>query len=185
MQTAVGRPIPQRGMAKAISFTGGNRSEAMAVLKYYLQNITPQELHARITTALSNRMLLSTDIENFLSGLEGIGVVTSSAHAAVRDNVFRHCLRCHQLYMERDNRPGSCIIPHIPQTPAGTEIMPKVRIACCGADLSLSVTPTSAHFVGRHTTSVQNVEYNAINVKTCAEKKCAGNLNVSVLAEGI
>lgn len=68
-------------------------------------------------------MILSTDAEKFLSGLEGIGVVTSSAHTAVRDNVFRHCLRCHQPYMERDNGPRSCIIPHIALTiPAGTEI---------------------------------------------------------------
>lgn len=187
MQSAAARPISQRGMAKAISFTGGNRSEAMAILKYYLTNTTPQEFYAAVTTALSNRMILSTDIENFLSGLEGIGVATSSAHTAVRDNVFRHCLRCHQPYMERDNGPRSCIIPHIAHTiPAGTEVVqsPTVGVACCGAALSMSVTPISVHFMGRHTTSVENVEYNPINVKTCAECKCTGIPgNVVVSAE--
>lgn len=65
-------------MAKAISFTGDNRSEAMTILKYYLTNTTPQEFYADVATALSNRMILSTDVENILSGLEGIGVVTST-----------------------------------------------------------------------------------------------------------
>jgi hypothetical protein len=58
-------------------------------------------------------MILSTDAEKIVFELEGIGVVTSSAHTAVKDNVFRHCLLCHQPYMERDNGPRSCIYsPH-------------------------------------------------------------------------
>ncbi|KAG0698082.1 hypothetical protein DFH29DRAFT_810801 [Suillus ampliporus] len=177
MQGAIARPMPQRGMTKAISFTAANRSEAMAILKYYFNNTTSQEFYARIATALSDRMLLSTDVENFLSALEGIGIVTSSAHAAVNDNVARHCLRCHQPYMERDNGVRSCIIPHIAQRPARTEgaaQAPNARVICCGADLSIATK--SVHFMGRHTTSVENVAYNTTNVKTCAEKECAGNV---------
>ncbi|KAG1752294.1 uncharacterized protein EDB91DRAFT_1077729 [Suillus paluster] len=181
MQGAVTRPILQRGMVKAISFNAANRSEAMAVLKYYLNNTTAQELYTRIGTALSDPMLLSTDVENFLSALEGIGIVTSSAHAAVNDNVVRHCLRCHQPYMERDNRARSCNILHTLQMPARPEVVgqaPKVRAICCGADLSIEVATKTLHFTGRHTTSVQNVAYNTTNVKTCAEMGCAGNAAV-------
>ncbi|KAG1841227.1 hypothetical protein DFJ58DRAFT_808783 [Suillus subalutaceus] len=90
--------------------------------------------------------------EKFLAGLEGIGVVRSSAHTAVMDNVFRHCLRRHQPNVERDNGPRSCIIPHIAvRIPGVTEIG---ELPCCGAGLSMSVAPTT----GRHTASIQNVE---------------------------
>jgi hypothetical protein len=143
MQRAAPRPIPQRGAVKAMSFTAANRSEAMSVLRYYTNNTTPQELHTRIKIALSNQMLLSSDVENLLSALENIGVVTSSAHAAVKDNVPRHCLRCHQPYMERDNGLRSCIIPHIVQKPTGAELVVQA--------------PKSVLIMGRHTTLAENV----------------------------
>jgi len=99
-------------MVKAMSFTAANCTEAIAVLKYYITNTTAQELYSRICMALANPMLLSSDVENLLSALENIGVITSSAHAAVNDNANRHCLLCHQPYRERDNSLRSCIIPH-------------------------------------------------------------------------
>lgn len=61
---------------------------------------------------------------------------------------------------------------------------PTAGVACCEAGLSMGAAPTSAHFMGRHTTSIENVQYNPINVKICAQRDCAGTLgNVAVLAE--
>jgi hypothetical protein len=57
MQRDVIRPISQRGMVKAMSFTAANCTEAMAVLKYYITNTTAQELYSRICMAQSNASL--------------------------------------------------------------------------------------------------------------------------------
>lgn len=76
-------------MVKAMSITAANRADAMAVLKYYITNTSPQELYSRIFTAFASPMLLSLVVENLLFALEDIGVITSSAHVAVNDNVNR------------------------------------------------------------------------------------------------
>lgn len=122
-------------------------------------------------------MLFSSDVENLLSALENIGVITSSAHTAVNDNANRHCLRCHQPYRERDNSLRSCIIPHhVVRKPTGAEAGAQAQIilvTCC-ADLKIS--PNSDHFTGRHTTLAENVVYKTANVRTCVEKRCSENV---------
>ncbi|OJA16904.1 hypothetical protein AZE42_09185 [Rhizopogon vesiculosus] len=178
MQPAAARPIPQRGMTKLMSFTAADRSEAMTILAYYLKNVTPHEFYQRLLMALTNRMILSSDVENLLSALEAIGVVTSSAHVAVTNNVPRHCLRCHQPYLERDNSLRSCTIPHVVQQPIGAEVAARAQasaVICC-ANPNFATNPD--HFQGRHTTLEVNVAYNAINVKTCVERGCFRNVVV-------
>ncbi|KAG2102570.1 uncharacterized protein F5147DRAFT_581005 [Suillus discolor] len=111
-------------------------------------------------------MILSAD---FLSVLEGIGVVNSSAHTAVGDNdsAFRHCLRCHQPYMERDNGPRSCAIPHTATYNSYWNGSSPTAVVSCGAALTMNATLASVHFTGHRTMSLENVEYNPISANTC------------------
>jgi hypothetical protein len=64
--------------------------------------------------------------------------------------------------MERDKGPRSCIIPHIARP--GTEV---TRLRGCSEE---RCAESSDHFMGRHTTSVENVEYTPVNVKTFWER---------------
>ncbi|KAH7929066.1 hypothetical protein BV22DRAFT_152031 [Leucogyrophana mollusca] len=186
-RAAVARPMPQRGSHQAMSFTAAARSEAMSILRYFLNNTTPQELHTRIINGLSNRMMLSTDVENLLSVLEVFGVVPSIARAAIADSSPRHCVRCHKSYMESDNGLRSCVIAHAdlqlaPPAPRALNTSAPTHVhghfGCCKAAVELDVTVKSMHFIGRHTTLMENVAYNATNVRTCVEKECNGGIRV-------
>ncbi|KAH7910205.1 hypothetical protein BJ138DRAFT_1153461 [Hygrophoropsis aurantiaca] len=177
-----------------MSFTGATHSEAMGVLRYFLNNTTAQELQTSVLSALSHQTLFSKDVEDLLAALERLGIVPPLARTAISETHPRHCVRCHNPYVERDNGLRACRIPHtdlqltVPtvqansatgtiSTTARTHVQRK--FSCCNAPVGVDVTVQGMHFVGRHTTLTANVVYNAINVKTCGERGCNATRPVS------
>ncbi|EGO20735.1 hypothetical protein SERLADRAFT_442071 [Serpula lacrymans var. lacrymans S7.9] len=177
-----------------MSFSPAARTESLAILTYFLNNTTPQELHSRFISALSGRLMSPVHLENLLSALETLGIVTPVVRAAAEDNTTRHCVRCHRVYVERHNSGRACVIPHdeVQLYTTGTAesgnagggpgqvqgpIHVRGYLPCCKAPLDpshASHLPAGNHFVGRHTTMVANVAYNATNIKTCTQKGCGG-----------
>jgi hypothetical protein len=179
MERATSRPIPSR--KQAVSFSAATQSGATAVLTYLLNNTHPEDLHDRISKAVHGRMMLPADVENLLSSLQTAGVVTSAACAAVEDNTLRHCVRCHSVYIERNNGLKACVVWHDPprlmktDRPVKDSPVYKHFYPCCNqmTDVGGSLGPFP-HSVGRHTTLAASVRFNKTNILTCEERKCGG-----------
>jgi hypothetical protein len=154
------------------SFSPGMRTEATSILTYVLNNTTPHDFHDALKRAINGPMVLPTDVENVLVSLRSIGLVTSAATAAAQDDTHRHCVRCHSQYLEMDNGLKACIISH--DKPQVIEKPPKDGVVvlanfypCCTTQTPLNFVPKNPHFVGRHTTQADNVDYNETNVIRC------------------
>ncbi|KAF6759613.1 hypothetical protein DFP72DRAFT_806599 [Ephemerocybe angulata] len=182
------RPIPTRSAMAAKSFSAPTTSTTALSLTYILHNTSPEELHTRLLNAVSHRhdgssavLALSGDaITDLFETFRELGFNTAHARAAVSDTMRRHCVRCHSKYLERDNGIGACRMAHEEievQDPENFGRM--VRwVACCGVKLSEGAKMDNEWcFVGRHTTTPENVVYNASNVVECGEGKgCPGGM---------
>lgn len=179
IQIMSARPIPSR--EQAVSFSVSPDSVPAAALLYYLNNVTAKDLHARILNTITSQRLLPQDIEKLFVTLGRIGLITNTALTAVGDQTVRHCARCHQTYLEKNNGIQACIIHHdkprlfklMKATGANTDRPPyKNYYACCNTLVDVASTIERPHFVGRHTTIAIKVEFNGTNVLPCEQRKC-------------
>jgi hypothetical protein len=165
------RPIPNRSDANSFSVAG---SESAATLSYVLANMTPEELHKRLSSALTT--LIPSQIERLLTALQSSGIVTSVAQNAVTDQTKRHCVRCHQPYLEKQNGLHACIVFHCrPERKEkdGGKAAEYYLYPCCGLrEIAVVSGKLYPCFKGRHTTLAENVKY-GLNVWTCERVKCA------------
>lgn len=168
---------PPSKLTGAQSFYVPPNSEAVAILIYWLNNKTPKEIHAQFANLLQGQKVLK-DIENLGHVLNNLGIITNAEIATVHDQDDRHCARCHATYLEKDNGIQACIIQHDFEHTRGTGTNAEAlhcmtHYACCNKLLDIVVTGVyTPHFVGRHTTRADNVEFNDINVRTCEQLKC-------------
>jgi len=165
------RPMPSRFQSTSFSIAG---SESAAVLTYVLANLTPEELHKQLSGATTK--LIPSQIEKLLIALQGAGVLTSAAQNAVADPTRRHCARCHQAYVEKQNGLEACVILHCKpdvREREGEGRKVEYWYPCCGLK-ALVLVSGKEHpcFKGRHTTLSENVRY-ALNVWTCERVMCA------------
>lgn len=175
------RPIPSREYAASFSVSN---STSVAALLYYLNNITPEDLHDHMLTIIQTQRVLPYDVETLAIVLAKMGLITEAALVAVRDQAIRHCARCHQTYMERNNGIQACVVQHSDpyllefikpganvEIPANVPRQPYYFI-CCNKMGDVASKLSTPHFMGRHTTIADNVEYNALNVLSCEQSGC-------------
>ncbi|KAJ6513178.1 hypothetical protein C8R45DRAFT_776557, partial [Mycena sanguinolenta] len=157
-----------------MSFSGVYSSSA-DVVKYILRNVSADDLQERLYKALNAAPipgLTPGQIDDLLGILKAVGLpaaaIAEQAVTAASQNA-RHCARCHQNYLERDNGQRECCIFHsdtLQAQPGPDADVPIVCVrACCPTVPSDKVL--LYHFVGRHTTNAQNVAYNNVNVWAC------------------
>ncbi|KAF8221010.1 hypothetical protein L208DRAFT_1415783 [Tricholoma matsutake] len=163
------RPIPNRSQANSFSIAA---SESAATFTYLLANITPEELHKQLSSASTT--LIPSQIETLLIALQSAGIVTFAARNAAADQTKRHCARCHQSYLEKQNGLDACIMLHCrPEMQEKDGKKVEYLFPCCGLR---AIVPVSGKvhpcFKGRHTTLTENVKY-GLNVWTCERTKCA------------
>jgi hypothetical protein len=163
------RSIPSRFQANSFSVAG---SESATTLTYILANLTPEELHKQLSGASTT--LIPSQIEKLIIALQSAGIVTSAAQNAVANQTKRHCVRCHQSYLEKQNGLEACIILHCrPEMKEKEGRKAEYLYACCGLKAIVAVSGRAYPcFKGRHTTLTENVKY-GLNVWTCERSKCA------------
>ncbi|KAF8989685.1 hypothetical protein BDQ17DRAFT_423024 [Cyathus striatus] len=170
------RPIP-RG-EQAMSFSAAITSPSAYTLTYFLKNTKPEDLHETLLRAVKNNMMLPYQIDHLLYSLQISGIVTTAAYIAATDTTQRHCVRCHKGYLERNNGLSACVIQHDKPSleksdhPVNNLTGHLNHYTCCNLHSEPSVTLQPHCFKGRHTTNVDNVEFNAFNVKQCHEMGC-------------
>jgi hypothetical protein len=147
-------------------------SESAATLTYLLANLTPEELHKQLSSASTT--LIPSQIEKLIIALRNAGIVVSAAQNAIADQTKRHCVRCHQSYLEKRNGLDACIMLHCrPEVNEKEGKKGEYTHACCGLK---TIVPVGGRanpcFKGRHTTMTENVKYGN-NVWTCERLKCA------------
>ncbi|KAF6749065.1 hypothetical protein DFP72DRAFT_1143407 [Ephemerocybe angulata] len=184
------RPIPTGSSMAAKSFSAPTTSTTALSLTYILHNTSPEELHTRLLNAVSNRdggssavLALSGDaITDLFETFRELGFNTAHARAAVSDATRRHCVRCHSKYLERDNGNEACRVPHegfdVPDPENYASGQRAHWVACCSVKLAAGERMENEWcYVGRHTTTPENVVYNASNVVECSEGKgCPGGM---------
>ncbi|KAJ2915670.1 hypothetical protein MD484_g4767, partial [Candolleomyces efflorescens] len=115
------RPIPSR--YQGMSFSASTTSPQAQTIAYTFRNMKPEELHAKLLSAVepkSNSGSVFGDdvlhptwaIDDLFSSLKSLGIVGTVSEAAVSDPTLRHCVRCHDVYHERDNGLQMCKIEH-------------------------------------------------------------------------
>lgn len=164
------RPIPSRSQAPSFSIVG---SEEKVVLKYALNNMTPEDLYQRLSDSVDK--LLPAEVEKLNKALESTGIVFGRSREAAKDSTVRHCLRCHRAYLERNNGLNGCVVLHyqpVPDPRAGE--IGRMLFPCCGGRSDLGARANQC-FRGRHTTEAANVNYAPHTVKTCEQAKCVPN----------
>ncbi|KAJ7274322.1 hypothetical protein B0H12DRAFT_957796, partial [Mycena haematopus] len=157
-----------------MSFSEGVYSPSAEAIIYILANATPQDFHSGLVNALTAAPLALTQgqIDGLLAMLIAAGIPTAAvAERAVKDEVFRHCVRCHQSYLEKHNGRVACFILHdIPEVQAGPHAgLPLVYFyPCCSLTTDGNESNMAPfHFIGRHTTQEKGVAYNSSNVQMC------------------
>ncbi|KAF8206346.1 hypothetical protein K438DRAFT_1551077, partial [Mycena galopus ATCC 62051] len=149
------------------SFSEGLFSDAAEATKYILANISPQDFHSGLLSALTAAPMSLTQrqLDALLVILKAAGIQNAAvAQRAVADGTLRHCVRCHQSYLEKHNGRGACLVMHdIPEAQAGPHgglpvlyFYPCCRLTTDGAESSIA----PYHFLGRHTTQEKGVFYN-------------------------
>ncbi|KAF8160029.1 hypothetical protein B0H34DRAFT_654621 [Crassisporium funariophilum] len=173
------RPIPTG--EQAFSFSAASNSMSAVVLKYLLNNMTPKDFHAHVLNSVNGISLLPQDLDNLLWTLDKMGFVTRAAMAAAGNRDVRHCARCHLSYLEKDNGLQACVIQHdAPQLWKLTDEKHltrgdppyKTKYFCCNKLLDLGVILPEPHYVGRHTTVVEQISFNNINIMSCERRRC-------------
>ena len=178
----VRQPVASR--EQNFSFSTVSNSASAGTLTYLLNNTRPLDLHEQMLKAVRSPMAFPQDIDNLLHSLEKVGIIIGAAQAAARDTRIRHCVRCHQTYLERNNGFQACQVAHDKPRLVKTGIQSNANTGPCGfknyypccnqtADTDAGA-PSHYHFLGRHTTVETNVRYNSTNVRTCVMRKCAG-----------
>ena len=163
------RSIPNRFQANSFSVAG---SESAATLTYLLANLAPEDLHKQLSSASTT--LIPSQIEKLIIALQSAGIVISVAQNVVADQTKRHCVRCHQSYLEKQNGLDACIVLHCrPEVKEKDGKKGEYAYACCGLRAIVAVGgKANPCFKGRHTTMTENVKY-GLNVWTCEHSKCA------------
>jgi hypothetical protein len=157
-----------------MSFSAGKHSESGIVLRHLLTNTKPVDFHGQLAKAANGGIIFPSDVDLLLYVIKNSGIVITPSQLAAKDVNERHCVRCHNAYLERDNGLTSCVIPHMIEQTTVTEngkstIVNHVR--CCGERLQQGSMPV-AHCVDRHTTVFANVHYDGLNVRPCVPDKC-------------
>ncbi|KAJ7773393.1 hypothetical protein B0H16DRAFT_1512191 [Mycena metata] len=158
-----------------ISFSEGIFSPAAEANLWILANVTPEELHSGLVKALTGAPIPLTQrqIDGLLALLQTAGIPKASvAQRAVANETLRHCVRCHQNYLEKHNGREACTILHDPLQPhaghdaTGAQVITYTALCCPGvADGTTDVFQW--HFRGRHTTMGISVSYNLSNIRQC------------------
>jgi len=175
MEQSPTQPLSRR--EQTFSFSTAIQSESCVILSYILNNTSPVELHDRMRKALASRMMLPSDVEYLLWSLNKVGVVTSAAYVAAKDQTVRHCVRCHSKYLERDNGLTVCVVghdhPRLCKQTRGGESTYMNTFPCCNVVLPLEVAGfAQPHFVGRHTTMREAIAFNGTNLLSCEQRGC-------------
>ncbi|KAJ7285062.1 hypothetical protein C8J57DRAFT_708660 [Mycena rebaudengoi] len=157
------------------SFSDGAYRESAQALTYIVANTTPETLHQKFLQAGS--LLVADQIDTLLPLVQELGLMPHGRlQLALNATDVRHCVRCHQIYMEIDNGLSACLIKHsLPREAPSRSLPPSpdylLYYHCCrqfvvpGSDFH-SRLRDSYHFVGRHTTR-REIVFNSTNVQQC------------------
>ncbi|KAF7374827.1 hypothetical protein MSAN_00368600 [Mycena sanguinolenta] len=132
-----------------MSFSGVYSSSTDAI-KYILRNVSADDMHDRLSQALNAAPIPSfspVQIDALLSIFKAVGfpaaAIAEEAVTVASQNT-RHCVRCHQSYLEKDNGQRACCIYHSNTLQAQP-----------GPHAGFPV----AYVYGRHTSQVQSVAH--------------------------
>ncbi|KAJ6531873.1 hypothetical protein B0H19DRAFT_1189032 [Mycena capillaripes] len=150
------------------SFSEGIFSPSAEAINYVLANITPEEFHSGIKTALTSAplSLSQRQIDDFLAILKTAGIPKAAlAQRAVADETLRHCVRCHFDYYEKNNGRVACSVPHAihqPQLVEGESDQSVIYVRTCCSNTD----GDPYHCLDRHTTVRKSVaSYNSSNIQ--------------------
>ncbi|KAJ7030403.1 hypothetical protein C8F04DRAFT_1113513 [Mycena alexandri] len=158
-----------------MSFSEGIFSPAAEANLYILANVTPEELHSGLVKALTVAPISLTQrqIDGLLATFQSAGIPQAAvAQRAVANETLRHCVRCHQNYLEKNNGREACIIFHDPLQPhaghdaTGAQVVVYTSL-CCPGVAEGTTDIFQPHFRGRHTTMAISVSYNFSNIRQC------------------
>ncbi|KAJ7903438.1 hypothetical protein B0H14DRAFT_940622 [Mycena olivaceomarginata] len=145
-------------------------SPAAEGMIYVLNNISPQDFYDGIRKAFTPPLPLTQhQIGVLLDIMEAARIPNAAiAKRIAKDDTTRHCVRCHQGYVEKYNGQTACSIPH---DTAEAQVGPlglQWYYHCC----SLVTVPElghnpGLHFLGRHTTQEKGVQYTGSNIQGC------------------
>lgn len=175
------RRIPSR--EQAASFSTPRNVVSTAALVYCLNNVTAEDLHAHMLNTLRNRRVLPDDVLLLFRALVKTGLIAKVDLVAVCDKAIRHCARCHSTYQERNNGLQACVVQHDKRlfklTKASTSSANDngapytYYYGCCKTEhVDTDSSIIKPHFVGRHTTIADEVQFNGVNILPCEQNRC-------------
>ena len=170
--TAKASGIKQR--VKAKQSTDGSNLNVLTIL---LRRTEAQEAWRALSKAPN--CLDDKQKETLLQTLQVLGLGVDEARRLALDPAPKkvHCVRCHQLFKERDNHQSACTVMH---TCASYEIIQdwdgRDRETCTSCDWisekydRMPIMPDIC-FKGMHTTDQDRVEYGS-TIESCEEIQC-------------
>jgi hypothetical protein len=151
-----------RNRPRADSLCGPDGIAEAELLTYVLNSTTPEDLFGRLKAFVDPGSAYSRSELNLVTqALSVIGYLAAlkKGVVAVRDDVDRHCLRCHATYLEKDNARDACSITQV--------LHANDHLNC-----ELAV-PMTRNIARRHTTNMVAAQASKpLGLKNCEENGC-------------
>ncbi|KAI0371675.1 hypothetical protein BV20DRAFT_964894 [Pilatotrama ljubarskyi] len=155
---------------------------ALDLLRYAALRGDLNNIPQLVLSAVSDPHADTNALLALVDALIKLGVDFYPAWLALQDRHRFHCARCHAWYMEYENGPGACVVPH--QPPSYTFVLgddvtyPARHYYCCGLTEvvypDIPDVPSVACYVGPHAPSSLPAYDLRAPVRTCEDLGCFG-----------